>query len=223
MSEIPSAQNEANDEEPGRSLDHDGIDWVSAVMALATALALIGAVWSRYGPSSNPPRNEHPGLGSTPSALTLASLADGTPRVIALGGTAGRVVWVSFWSAAAPTATADLAALEPVWNRLRSRPRFTMAVAAVEADQANRVRAVVATSTAGSGSMPLYLATPATSRAFGAEGSALPLHLLFDTSGRVISVARGRDPATIGRLLEQAERRLEEFEPLGPTRFASAH
>ena len=49
---------------------------------------------------------------------------------------------------------------------------------------------------------------------------SLPLHLLIDESGRIAALARGGDDAMLTRLADQAERWLDELEPLGRTWFA---
>jgi hypothetical protein len=50
----------------------------------------------------------------------------------------------------------------------------------------------------------------------------LPLHVLIDESGCVAAVAHGRDNSSLSRLADQAERWLDDMEPLGRTRFAMA-
>lgn len=203
---------------PEHRADPKHVDWVAAALALVTSLSLVSAVWLRYGPGADRVReSEHPGLGSMPPALVVNDAESGEIRVVPLGGQSGRVVWVTFWSASLPTASADLAALEPAWARLRSRSRFTMTVAAVESDRPELVRAA---RDAARTSLPIVVARPATRHAFGAEGSNLPLHVLIDENGRVAAVAHGRADSSLSRLADQAEHRLDDLEPLGRTRFA---
>jgi hypothetical protein len=188
------------------------IDWVSAAMALVTSLALAGAAWMRFGPA---PASEPPGVGTLAPPLRLLDPATSEPLVLL--GLRGKVIWLTFWSADSPSARADLVALDRVWNRLRARPKFAMAAVAIEAEHPDRVRAMLAEMKAR---LPVYLAPAETRRAFGATGSHVPFHLLFDETGRVGAVARGGAPGVLDRLARQAEQWLDELEPLGPTRFA---
>lgn len=194
-------------------------DRIAALLALVTSVALVSVLWFRYGPGAGRSAEaDHPGPGTRVPALVLADAETGAPRVVSLGGPVGRVVWVTFWSASAPDAGADLEALEPVWARLRSRSRFTMVVAAVESDRPEVVRAA---RDAARTTIPVAVAPPATRRAFGAEGRGLPIHVLIDEEGRVVALARDRDEASLERLTNQAERRLDDLEPLGRSRFAA--
>jgi len=193
------------------------IDWVSAAMALVTSVAIVWAFWLRFAPG-NAPRVEPPAVGSSPPALRLLDRETSRPISPGLIGPRGRVVWLTFWSAATASGRADLPGLESVWARLKARPRFVMAAAAVESDRPEAVRSALAGVKA---TLPVYLAPPETRRAFGAEAVAnLPLHLLIDESGKVGAIAHGGGDATLSRLADQAERWLDELEPLGRTRFA---
>jgi hypothetical protein len=185
-------------------------------MAVVTGLALAWAAWLRFGPGPTP---EPPTVGGAPPSSVLRLLDPNTsePLRLPLTGPARRVVWVSFWSAAAPGSRADLTGLQAAWSRLKARPRFVMAAAAIEADRPAAVREAAA---AAGATLPVYLAPPETRRAFGAGPENLPLHLLIDETGRVGAVARGGDSPTLTRLADQAERWLDELEPLGRARFA---
>lgn len=178
-------------------------------MALVTTVALAWGAWLRFGP---PPPAEPPGIGGTPPPLGL--LDANTEEPLVLLGLKGRVVWLTFWTAGSP---ADLGTLDRVWARFRLRNRFTMVAAAVDSAAPGRVRAVVDHARSG---LPVYLATPQTCRAFGALPPNLPLHVLIDETGRVGAVAQGSSRELLDRLQGQAERWLDELEPIGKTRFA---
>jgi hypothetical protein len=94
-----------------------------------------------------------------------------------------------------------------------------MVTAAVEVDDPLAVRAAIR---AADFKLPAYLAGPETRRRFRAENADPPLHILIDVGGRVLAMARGDGQAAIGRIAEEARRRLDELDPLGETRFASA-
>lgn len=191
--------------------DDRGFDKTSAALTVLTLSALAWVAWLRFGP---PAPTEPPGVGKSVPALRLLDLSTAEPLV--LMGLRGKVVWVTFWSAAVPDGPADLAALESVWKRLKPHSKFAMAAAADSA-RPELARAAVATSRAD---LPAYLATPETLRAFGARPGNLPLHVLLDPFGRVLAVARGRNRATLSRLADQAEQELDKIELLGKTRFA---
>lgn len=191
-----------------------GFDKVSAVMALVTTVMVAWAGWLRFGP----PRTEPPAVGASAPALRLLNVFTSEPLVLL--GLKGKVVWITFFSGADPPPGADdLTALETVWKRFKPRPRFAMAALEVDSGRGDRLRAAVA---AAGTTLPTYLAAPETCRAFGVDLRRLPLHVLLDPSGRVAAVARGRGLSTLHRLGDQAERWLDEVEPLGRTRFASA-
>jgi hypothetical protein len=188
---------------PGR------IDWPSAAMALVASVALVWAGWLRFGPEG-PAEPLAVGAQSPPLRL----LDPDTTEPLLLLGLQGRVVWVTFWTAGS---AGDLAALEQVWNRLRNRRRFSMVAAAVGEPAKPRRPAAGERSEA---SLPVYLATPETCRAFGVAGRNLPLHLLIDERGKVGAVAWGSSEATLSRLSAQAEGWLDVIDPAGDTRFA---
>jgi hypothetical protein len=188
------------------------IDWPSALVALVTTLALAGFVWLRYGPG---PAGEPPGVGTPVPPIRVLDSVTSEPLVLL--GLRGKVVWLTFWSADSSSSRADLAALDRIWNRLRSRSKFAMAALAIEAEHPEKVRAVVADTKA---SLPVYLVPAETRGRFGATGKHVPLHLLIDETGHVGAIARGNAPSVLDRLTRQAEKWLDEMEPLGPTRFA---
>jgi hypothetical protein len=181
-------------------------------MATVTVAALAWVVWLRLGP---PKFGEPPAVGSVAPPLRLLDVETGEPLVLL--GLRGKVVWVVFWSADSPSARGDLARLDRAYRRLRGFSRFMMMAAAVEATEPDRVDAVLA---AAKGTPPVYLASPETRRAFGA--GELPLHVLIDEEGLVAAVATGMSPDVLSRLGDQAERRLDDLEPLGRARFARA-
>ena len=185
------------------------VDWPAAAMAAVTTAALVWAAWLRFGP---PPPPEPPAPGAWPPPLHLLDPADGEP-VLLMGR--GKVVWVTFWSTASPSAAADLARLDRAWSGLKGRRRFLAVAAAVDADRPGRVAGVLAAARAG---RPAYLATPGTRRAFGVGEP--PLHVLIDESGRVAAVARGWRDATLDRLARQAGAALDVADPGGDARLA---
>lgn len=186
-----------------------GIDWLSAVMALVTGVAVAWTVWLRYGPEA---AVEPPAVGGRLPALRLQDARTGEPAI--LFGMQGRVVWVTFWSTRAEP---ELSELTRVWKRLGSRRGFTMVAAAVDEPSADRVRQILEKQ--GS-DLPIYRAPEETRRRFGVDGRNLPLHVLVDEQGTIGAVARGVGRETVTRLIEQAEAWLDEMEPLGKTRFA---
>ena len=189
-----------------------GFDKVSAVMALVATLMLAWAAWLRFGP---PPSPETPTIGAPAPALRLRDLSTSEPLVLL--GLRGKVVWVTFISAGKSSGPSDLTVLEPIWKRFKTRPRFAMTALAVETDRPDLLRAAIAS--AGS-TLPTYLASPETCRAFGVDPAHLPLHVLIDPTGHVSAVAQGAGASTLARLADQAERWLDEIEPQGKTRFA---
>lgn len=180
-------------------------------MALVMGVALAWAAWLRFGPPTPP---EPPSPGTTPPPLRLLDPEDGEP-VVLLGR--GKVVWLTFWSAASPTSPTDLALLERSRSALKGRRAFLPVLAAVDADTPDRLR--VARERSGAG-LPVYLAPPEVSRAFGV--GTPPLHVLIDADGRVSAVARGWGEATLERLARRALAAVDELEPSGRVRFAVA-
>ncbi|MFO0950679.1 MAG: alpha-L-fucosidase [Isosphaeraceae bacterium] len=222
LDRLPSAPPlSTNTEEPRPSplpsRDPREVDWVSAGMAAVTSFALVSAGWVWLN-NQRRGEGEPPAVGKRPPVLRLLDAGTSAPLPPGQVGPRGKLVWVTFWSAAGDEGRADLTGLDSVWRRLRSRSRFAMAVAAVETDRPELVRKALDASGA---TVPVYLATPETLRSFGAEpGSTLPLHVLLDEEGKVATLARGGGEAQLDRLAGMAERWLDELDPLGRFRFA---
>jgi hypothetical protein len=194
------------------------IDAISALMSAVTVAAILGIVWLRYGPMSSSERSTAAELAMDAEAPPLRLLDMKTSEPLVLFGLGDRVVWVVFWSADAPSGRECLTELEPAWNRLKVHRRFALVTAAVEADDPAKVRKVVE----GQGvDLPVYLASPETQRRFHVQGGDPPLHVLIDAGGNVIAMARHAGRTTIDRIAEQVERRLDQLDPMGGTRFAS--
>src|SRR4051812_2602979 len=87
-------------------------DSVSASMALIASIAIVWAAWLRFGP---PPPPEPLSPGAMLPALRLVDPETNEP--VLLIGLRNKVVWVTFWSAAASEADSDLVDLERVWSR----------------------------------------------------------------------------------------------------------
>ena len=126
-------------------------DPVTAIMLVVTAIALFSAIWLK---AKGTPVNEPPRVGAMAPSLRLLDVETSEPLVLV--GQRGKVVWVVFWSAASPSASSSLAAIERASVRLRARRRFAMVAAAVDIDQPARVRAAVAESRV---ELPVYLAS----------------------------------------------------------------
>ncbi len=184
-----------------------------SAMAVVPVGCLVGAAWLRYERSRAP---EPPAVGEPVPPLKQLDLETSEP--LFLLGLEGRVVWVVFWSADAPSGPAMLKELERVWPRLRPHRRFTLAAAAIEVDHPERVRAALAD---GGQEIPVYLVSAETRRRFGVELADLPVHLLIGPDGRVMALARGEGRQTIERIAEQAKQELDHLDPTGDTRFAS--
>ena len=188
------------------------IDWFSALMATVTVAALLGTAWLRSGSFTS---RRSLSVGDHAPVLQLVDLDSSEP--ILMTGLAGKVVWIVFWSAEEPAAPARLAAIARASNRIRTHRRFSLVTAAVEFGEPERVRAVVAESGVD---LPVYLASPDCLRRFAAQKADPPLNVLIDAEGQVIAIARGAGDSTLGRLADQAKRRLDELDPMGNTRFA---
>jgi hypothetical protein len=196
--------------EPAEIPHRRSVDWISALMALVTVAALLGAAWLRSVPTTNPIT-----VGDRAPLLQLIDLDSAEPLVMA--GLKGKVVWIVFWSAEEPGAASTLAAIVRASSRIKTHRLFSLVTAAVESGGADRVRAAVAESGV---ELPVYLASPESRRRFGAEKTGPPLHVLIDALGQVVAIARGAGQATLDRLADQAKRQLDELDPLGNTRFA---
>jgi hypothetical protein len=192
------------------------IDAMGGLMMLVTLAALAGAAWLRYGRSS---ATEASIAAVGAEAPPLRLIDPETSEPVVLVGLNSKVVWVVLWSAKASSGRSCLAELEAATKRLRTHRRFAMVTAAVESDDPAAVRAAVR---AAGVTLPVYLAGPETRRRFRAENADPPLHILIDAGGRVLAMAQGDGQPTIGRIAEEARRRLDELDPVGETRFASA-
>jgi hypothetical protein len=202
MSEPPAAQ------APKRR----SIDWVSALMAAVTLIALFTAASFRFGSTA---KVKSLTVGEPAPLLQLVDLDSSEPLLML--GLKGKVVWIVFWSAEAQNAPGTLAAIARASSKLRSHRRFNMLTAAVEIDKPDRVRTVI--SEAGV-DLPVYLASADSRLRFGAEQADPPLQVLIDAEGQVMAIARGAGQSTLDRLADQAQRRLDELDPQGNTRFA---
>ena len=184
-------------------------DPVSALLAAVTVVALGWAGWLRFGPEA---ALEPPGCRRSSAPHKAARYGDlraaGPPRAprpsglaLVLGGLAARRV--------SPTSQ-HLNAFGPGSRTVAGSPCLPRAsILLLRLSQApTKPR------------LPVYLATPETRRAFGADARHLPLHVLIDETGRVGAVAQGMRPETLARLKQQAEAWLDALEPLGTTRFA---
>jgi hypothetical protein len=192
------------------------VDAMTGLMMLATLVALASAAWMRFGRSSSPVAPDAT-VGAEAPALRLIDPETAEP--IVLVGLNDKVVWVVFWSAASPSGRACLSEVESASRRLRMHRRFAMVAAAVELEDPAKVRAAAREAEF---QRPVYLAGPETRRRFRAESADPPLHVLIDAGGRILAMARGDGQPTIGRIAEQARRRLDEIDPGGEMRFASA-
>ena len=190
------------------------IDGITAIMVVVTAASLVGAAWLRARPL---PKNEPPAVGAVAPPLRLLDRETSEPVVLV--GLHGKVIWVVFWSAESQSARSNLAAIEQAWNSLKARGQFTMVVAAIEAENPDRVRAAAA---ASGGKLPIYLASFETRRRYGAVQAVPPLNVLINADGRIATLARGTSPQTLDRIADQARRMLDELGPADDTRFASA-
>jgi hypothetical protein len=183
-------------------------------MAAITIAAVLGAIWLRSRPSS---ALRPLGVGDLAPPLHLRDLKTSEPLVLV--GMRGKVAWIIFWSADAPSSRTIWNDLDGAWRKLRSHDRFTLVAAAVEADQPGRVQAAVAESEV---ELPVYLADPDTWRRYRALQAGPPSHVLIDAEGHVAALAQGANPQTIERLAAHAKRLLDELDPQGAKRFASA-
>ena len=201
-----------NDAQPTSAPKRGRFDWPSAVMAVVSIVALLVAAWFRSGSSSGV---KPLSVGDSAPLMQLIDLESSEP--VLMLGLKGKVVWIVFWSAQAHDAPKTLAAIARASSKIKSHRRFTMLTAAVEADQPEKVRATI--SQAGV-DIPVYLATALCRHRFGAENADPPLHVLIDSAGEVIALARGTGQSTLDRIVIQAQHRLEELDPEGNTRFA---
>ncbi len=198
--------------EPNKIPYRRRFDAASAVMALVTVAALVGAAWLRDGW----PRAPRPlAVGDLAPPLHLLDLESTEPLVLV--GSRGKVVWITFWSADSADLRSSLKTLHEALGPLKPHTRFALITAAVEAEQPDRVRRAVADTGVD---LPVYLASAETRRLFGAVQADPPVHVLIDAEGHVSAIARGAGEQTIKRIAEEAKRELDEIDPLGQSRFA---
>lgn len=192
------------------------LDAMTRLMLLVTLVALVGAGWLRFGRSTTPePASATVGAGAPPLQL----IDPETAKPIVLTGLKDKVAWIVFWSAASPSGRSCLVDLESATRRLRMHRRFAMVAAAVELDDPAKVREAVRE--AGF-KLSVYLAGPETRRRFHAESADPPMHVLIDADGRILATARGSGEPTVRRVAEMARDRLDEIDPDGEMRVASA-
>jgi hypothetical protein len=205
------------DETPSVHSHRRRVDAVTALMCAITVAAIAGAAWLRYGPRSARERPEPAdvSVGAVAPPLRLLDLKTSEPIVLA--GLSDRVVWLVFWSAGSSSGRACLPELEAAWKPLKAHRRFALVTAAVEAEDPAVVRAAVEASGV---ELPVYLAGPETRRLYRVQAADPPLHVVIDTGGQVVTMARHAGQATIDRIAKQVRRRLEEIDPIGDTRFA---
>jgi hypothetical protein len=188
------------------------IEPTSAIMILVTATALVGAAWLRY---RSRPLDEPLSLGARVPPLQVLDLETSEPLV--LFGLSGKVVWITFWSIDSASAASSLQTLERASKRLADHRRFAQVAAAVPAGKASQVRSSLRSNRIG---LPVYLASSSVLRQFGTSSADPPFHVLIGADGRILALARGGDDSTIGRLAAMAQRRLDELDPEGATRYA---
>ena len=202
----------ATDSTPAKAAN---IDWISALLALAASLliAVSGYGWL-MGSSNGETKPERPSVASIPPPLRLIDPITGEPVVLI--GLQGKVVWVSFISAASKNAQADYDALSKVWKGLHLHRKFAMAVVASPSEDRAAIKGLIR---AASEKLPTYIAAKETAAAYGVNASNLPFHLVLDPSGKVGAIG---GEGMIDRLAKDATQWLEEIEPSGWTRFARA-
>jgi hypothetical protein len=192
------------------------VDAMTGVMMLVTLVALACAGWLRFGRSPSP---ETTAASVGAEAPPLHLIDPETSKPVVLGGLNDKVVWLVFWSAASPSGPSCLANVQKASRRLRMHRRFALVVAAVGVDDPTAVRAAAR---GADFQQPVYLAGPETRSRFHAENVDPPLHVLMHTGGRILAMARGEGDPTVGRLAEQAQEFLDEIDPDGEMRVASA-
>lgn len=208
MEEIPAS--EAPFDPPRRRRP----DLVSALMVVVTIAFLAGTAWLRFGPA---PRPEPPIVGSDAPEIRLIDLQSGEP--IVLLGLKGKVVWLTFWSADDALVRQAMSGVDRIWKGLKGRRSFAMIAAAVDSGDAEAVRRAVAVDRL---ELPVYLAALETRHDFGVKTGELPVHVVIDTDGRVLAIARSGDDLNLSRLEEIVRARLEILDPAGSPRFAAA-
>jgi hypothetical protein len=111
------------------------INPMSALMSAVTVASLIGAAWLRF---AAPPSPGSPvvTVGAPAPLLWLLDLETSDPVVMV--GLKGRVVWVVFWSADAPSGRSCLPELAAAWKGLKAHQQFALVTAAVETGDPGR-------------------------------------------------------------------------------------
>jgi hypothetical protein len=193
---------------------HRRIEPSSAIMLLVTATALVGAAWLHY---RSHPAGETLTVGAKVPPLEVLDLETSEPLVLI--GHGGKVVWATFWSIDSQEAAPFLKALAQATKKVAGHRRFVQIVAAVDEGKASQIRAMLDSNKI---ELPIYRASAAMLRRFGTTSADPPLHVLIGADGRIIALARGGDESTIGRLATMTQRRLDELDPQGATRFAAA-
>ncbi|WZP00948.1 hypothetical protein EP7_002610 [Isosphaeraceae bacterium EP7] len=188
------------------------MDWVALAMTAVIVLSLARFAWVRWSPGARP---NPPIVGKSIPPLSLRDPSTAEPLVWVTPR--DRVTWLTFYSATDPAASADLAVLESTWHRFRQRAHFAMLAVAANPDQEPAVARLLAQTKA---TLPTAVATQSTLATFDADRGTLPLHLILDTDGTLLAIARGRPPGQLERLTETVTRRLAELDPTGGARFA---
>ena len=195
--------------------DSPRIDWISAIMAITASLLLgLGAYGWFMRARADIAKPERPAVATVPPPLHLVDPVTG--ESVVLVGLQGKVVWVSFISAASKTTESEYASLTQVWKRLHLHQMFAMAVVASPTDSRDVVKALT---TKSSETFPTYIASEETAAAFGVNPSNLPFHMVVDPSGKVAAIG---GEGMIERLARDATQWLDQIEPTGWTRFAQA-
>jgi hypothetical protein len=189
------------------------IDPSNAFLLLVTATALLGAAWLRYG---SHPADEPLTVGAKVPPLQILDLETSEPLVLL--GLSGKVVWITFWSVESASAPSSLKALEQASKKLAGHRLFRQVLAAVEKGKAGKIRATLHSNEIG---LSAYTASPTLLRQFGVSSADSLFHVLIGTDGRILALSRGDDESTLDRLAAMAQRRLDEIDPQGTTRFAA--
>jgi hypothetical protein len=192
---------------------HRRIEPSSALLLLVTATALAGTVYLRYRSSA---ALESLTVGSRLPPLQLADLETSEPHVLV--ASAGKVVWVTFWSGDSPTAMSTLTALEQASKRLAHHRRFVQVPAVIEAREVGQVRESLRSHRIR---LPAYSASATVLRQFGVSSADPPFHALIGRDGRILALARGSDDSTLARLAAMAQQQLDELDPKGTLQFAA--
>lgn len=197
---------------------HRRVDWLSVLLILATLGVLGKTAWQRFGPEPWP---DPPRVGQTPPLIRLVELETG--KSLILGYPRGQVLWITFWSHEDKDAAQDLRDLDAAWQSLKNRASFLMfAAASVSSDQAKPDLYPSVTQLIGQtqSTVPVALAPPKAQRAFGAQPSKRPLHILIDDKGKILAIESGRNPDIFRNFTKMVKTRLDQIEPFNGPRFA---